>query len=191
METTACNKEKSFLILPIGRPSTSNLGGGENSCRLVHLSDLHNQLLSKGLTSPDISLWRWLMRFPLCNHHLLTAPQLLQTGLLYEDQRVEGMERVTVCFLKILKVCLRLASPLSETWVVFALLVIKILWRLTGLCGGHTYHTLRDYRQHMQPICDVHTWFIGTQATELHAPPKHPGTLSWRTHKSHCAWRDP
>lgn len=131
------------------------------------------------------------MRFPLCNHHLLTAPQLLQTGLLYEDQRVEGMERVTVCFLKILKVCLRLASPLSETWVVFALRVIKVLWRLTGLCGGHTYHTLRDYGQHMQPICDVHTWFIGTRATELHAPPKHPGTLSWRTHKSHCAWRDP
>lgn len=115
----------------------------------------------------------------------------LRTGLLSKDQQMEGMERVTVCFLKFLKDCLRLASPLSETQVVFALCVIKIFWRLTGLYGGHTYHTHRDYWQRMQSTCVVHTWVMGTRATELHAPPKHPGTLSWRTYKSCGARRFP
>lgn len=56
---------------------------------------------------------------------------------------MEGMERVIVCLVKILKDFLRLAPPVSETWVAFALCVIKIFRRLTGLCGGQSYHTRR------------------------------------------------
>lgn len=87
--------------------------------------------------------------------HVVSALQALSfdlhtalQGLLSEDQRMEGMERVTVCFLKILQDCLRLASPLSETWVAFAHCVIKIFWRLTGLYRGHTYYTQRLLAAH-------------------------------------------
>lgn len=115
--------------------------GGKNSHRLTHLSaeDLCNQHPETRLTCPDIFLWCWLMWFPLYKHHRLTATQLLQ-GLLSEQQRMEGMDRVSVCFLVIL---IRLFKISVSSFRNMG----GLFWRLTGLYRGHTYHTKR--RPHM------------------------------------------